>query len=255
MKDYLLKIIHNRKLYDGTYEMQLQVNEQLPEIKAGQFMQIETGRADTILRRPICICDINKDIITIIYSVIGKGTAFLALKAKNDTIKAILPLGNGFCLDDNISKVVLIGGGVGVAPLAMVPNKYPNKQYYNFLGFNSAEKVILQSRFQQAGKTVISTDDGSYGFKGYPTQALENEIEKISPDVILTCGSIPLLKQVAKISLKYGVKAYMSGETRMGCGVGACLVCACKITTKDGVSTNQRACVEGPVFDLSEIQL
>ncbi len=166
-----------------------------------------------------------------------------------------MPIGNGFTLEEKHRKIVLLGGGIGCAPLATVPVTYPDREYISYLGFSTAENVLFEKEFSSFGKTVVATDDGTCGRSGFITDALRADMAKISPDVILTCGPTPMLKAAARLSLETKVPAYMSGETRMGCGVGACLVCACDIKEKNGEIVRKRACVDGPVFRLEDIVL
>ena len=123
-----------------------------------------------------------------------------------------------------------------------------------FRRFSSKEKVCLTEQFAFA-KTTVCTDDGSVGYRGYPTDACRADIPSFKPDVILVCGAEGLMRAAAKLCLETGVPGYVSTESRMGCGVGACLVCACAVKNPDGTVSNKRACADGPVFSLKELVL
>ena len=251
MKDIHFTIKSNTPIASNIFQMELAADEQLPPIKCGQFLNLEVaGRRDLILRRPFCICKFGKNSMTIVYAVVGEGTSALSRLKRDTEIKAVLPLGRGFALTDSHKKVVLLGGGLGVAPLLPVPKCYPAPEFRAYLGFSNKSTVILEDDFRKAcGTVTVTTDDGSYGVQGYPTQALQRDIEAgYKPDVILTCGSHNMLKAVAKFALGHKIPAYASTEARMGCGVGACLVCVCKV---DGRYV--RVCANGPVFKLEEL--
>ncbi len=253
MKELIMTVEYNRELSQGVFEMKLH-GANLPQIKCGQFVNIETGRHDLLLLRPFCIYKKGADFIVIVYAVVGKGTENLSKIKAGADLRAVLPLGNGFTLSEEHKTVVLLGGGIGCAPLLMVPECYPGKKYYSFLGFPDKADVKFSEDFGKVSDTTVCTDNGSLGYKGFPTAALIERLKEIRPDVILTCGPKPMVKAVAKLCYEHGLRGYMSGEDRMGCGVGACLVCACKVRDGEGYK-NVRACVEGPVFDLSEVLL
>lgn len=254
MKDYCLKVAYNREVIGGVYEMKLIFGEKVPEIKCGQFLHLKAG-GEYLLRRPFCIYKFDSESVTVIYAVVGGGTRKIAQFQKDDSVCAVLPIGNGFTLSENHRKVVLLGGGIGCAPLLTVPVSYPNCEYYSYLGFSDKSMIMFASDFKKFGKTEVCTDNGSFGRAGYVTDVLRTDINKIKPDVILTCGPTPMLKAAARLSAETKIPAYMSGETRMGCGVGACLVCACAVKEKNGEIVNKRACVDGPVFNLEDILL
>ncbi len=252
MKDYLLKVTSSRKLTDTVFELTLKSDEKFEKIKSGQFLHLEVP--SLLLRRPFCIYKFTDYTVTVVVAKVGKGTEILSRIKVGDKLKAILPIGNGFTLEEKHKNVVLIGGGVGNAPLLSVTAEYPNKNFTAFCGFSTKANVMFESDFSSVTDLTVCTDDGSYGYAGFCTSKLEEYLKTSTPDVILTCGPTAMMKKVAKISLSYGVKAYMSCENRMGCGVGACLVCTCAVKRGDAIK-NVRACVDGPVFDLEEILL
>lgn len=255
MKDYRMKVVYNKEVAPDIYELKLNSKEKLEEIICGQFLHIKVPDDSLLLRRPFCVYKYDETSITVIYAVVGKGTKAMVKWKAGDEVLATLPLGNGFMLEEKHKRIVLLGGGVGSAPLLAVPVTYPDKEYFAFLGFTQKNKVLFEEDFRQVAQTQICTDDGSYGYHGFPTQALEEQLQQIRPDVILTCGSHAMMKGVAQFSLKHGIPAYVSAEARMGCGVGACLVCTCGVRQKDGSVVNRRVCADGPVFKLEDLVL
>ena len=253
MKDILLTVSQKRILNDSVVELVFAAKEKLPPIRCGQFLHLKVGGA-YLLRRPFCIHAFTEQTVTVVFAVVGGGTKQLASCKEGDTLYAVLPIGNGFTLEEKNKTVVLLGGGLGCAPLATVPVLYPDKTYHSYLGFGNKDAVLFEQTFAAFGKTTVATNDGSYGKKGFVTDVLKEDLARVKPDVILTCGPTPMLKAAAKLTLETGIPAYMSGEQRMGCGVGACLVCTCAVKGEDGVH-NKRVCVDGPVFKLEEVLL
>lgn len=254
MEDREFTVEYNKPLFDGVHEIKLHTDRRLPVMHCGQFLHLEVRGCPTILRRPFCLYKFDPQSVTIVVAVVGRGTEVLCKCKPGDRMNAILPIGNGFILAPEHKRIALIGGGVGCAPLASVGVCYPNREFRTYLGFTDISKLCFTEDFS-FGKTVVCTDDGSYGVKGFPTDACRAELDAFKPDVILTCGSMGLVKAVARLSAETGVPSYMSGESRMGCGVGACLVCTCAVKNPDGSISNKRACVDGPVFKLEDLVL
>ncbi|MDE6398342.1 MAG: dihydroorotate dehydrogenase electron transfer subunit [Clostridiales bacterium] len=254
MKDITLTIQQKRETAKDVWEITLVADSPLPPIHCGQFLHLRVG-GEYLLRRPFCIYKFTDTSVSIVVAVVGGGTRRLVRMPEGARMQAILPIGNGFTLGENHRKIVLLGGGVGCAPLASVPVTYPDREYISYLGFADKSMVQFEDTFAAFGKTVVTTDNGTYGKRGYVTDVLRADMQALRPDVILTCGPTPMLKAAAKLSLETKVPAYMSCETRMGCGVGACLVCACDIKEKNGEIVRKRACVDGPVFRLEDIVL
>ncbi len=254
MKDVLFTLAEKKLLCDGVWEFTLASQEALPPIRCGQFLHLKLDGA-FLLRRPFCIYKYDTHSVSLVVAVVGGGTRRLAELSAGTRLSAVLPIGNGFTLEKKHRKILLLGGGVGCAPLATVPVTYPDREYVSYLGFSRASNVMFEKEFGAFGKTVVGTDDGSYGRGGYITDILAADIDALCPDIILTCGPTPMLKAVARLSHQKKIPAYMSGESHMGCGVGACLVCTCAVKQPDGTIANKRACVDGPVFNLEDILL
>ena len=258
MNDYTLTITENVKVSADAWKMTLKSKVKLPEITGGQFLQFYIPeRLDLSLRRPFCVCEYDENTLTLYYAVLGRGTAAMAGLKKGTVTKCVLPLGNGFILKKEYKNVALIGGGLGVAPLLPVMKSYPDRNYRVYLGYRTAAHIFLQKEFEKCSHdAAIVTDDGSYGQRCFPTDVLRRDIENgYKPDVLLTCGPEPLMKTVGNIAAAHNTDAYMTGENRMGCGVGACLVCTCAVKGDDGVYRNLRSCADGPVFDLKKIKI
>lgn len=219
----------------------------------GQFVNIKAEGYS--LRRPISICDINKEkgTIRIIFEVRGKGTEKIAEIKKGELIDILAPLGgHGFDLYDNTKKAVIIGGGIGNPPLLPIAKFYGENSFV-ISGFKSAEKVILKDDFIKTGTHYnLCTDNGTAGKKAFVTDILGDILLEEKADIIYACGPIPMLKRIVDIAGVLNIETQISLEERMGCGVGACLVCACRVKIL-GEEKYLRVCREGPVFDGNEV--
>ncbi len=236
----MYKILINTKLADKVYLMVLEGDTS--KITApGQFINIKLD--GFFLRRPISICDYDDNTITIIYKVVGEGTQYMSVLEAGQKLDCLVGLGNGFDITKS-EKPLLIGGGVGVPPmynLAKTLIKDGQKPVV-ILGFNSKSEVFYDDKFKELGcDTYVTTVDGSYGIKGFVTDAMQG----IDFDYFYTCGPMPMFKA---INAATAVSGQFSFEERMGCGFGACMGCTCK--TKYG---NKRICKDGPVLEKEEI--
>lgn len=240
MKQGLFEIIENKPLTKNVYQMTLCGD--VSDITApGQFVNILLD--GLYLRRPISVCDLGEDTLTIVYKAVGKGTKQMSEMACG-TLDVLTGLGNGYDLSFSGSKPVLLGGGVGVPPMFLLAKKLiaEGKQVRVILGFNTANEVFYEEEFKKIGAEVtVTTVDGSYGMKGFVTDALA----EMDYSYFYTCGPEPMLKAVYKASKTSG---QMSFEKRMGCGFGACMGCSCKTITG-----YKRICKEGPVMQKEEI--
>lgn len=235
------------------YDMTVLCPEIAIKAKPGQFVHVKAEGFS--LRRPISICGIDQEAgtIRIVFEVRGEGTAQIAQIAQNQNIDLMGPLGNGFTLLDSSCKAIVVGGGIGVPPMLQAIAHY-GKNGRAVLGFRSADAVILEKDFVVAGAEVtLCTDDGSRGEKGFVTQALDKILNHEKPDIMYACGPIPMLKAIATMAMEKGIRCQISLEERMGCGIGACLVCACKTRKLDGETTYAHVCKDGPVFEAENI--
>lgn len=248
--DIRLTIISKSSVGDGIYHVVCAASDELPPIKAGCFAHIKVPNRD--LRRPICVYKSDRHTVDFIIAAVGSGTkAFTELDAGAE-FDAMLPLGNGFPIFADQTNAVLLGGGTGCAPLLKIAADNANLSCTAILGFASkAHKDVYGNDFDKVCKRVYyCTDDGSVGYHGYPTDLLT----ETAPEVLYVCGPMPLVKTARDFCKARGIKGYVSKEQHMGCGVGACLVCAVEIM-RDGKVHNLRACADGPVFDIEEIVL
>lgn len=240
MKQGIFEIIDNIALTDSVYKMTLK-GDTSAITAPGQFVNILLD--GLYLRRPISVCDVQGDVLTIIYKVVGKGTKQMA-SMKTGKLDLLTGLGNGYDLSLSGESPVLLGGGVGVPPMYLLARKLleQEKSVKVILGFNTKSEIFYEEAFQALGCDVtVTTVDGSYGVKGFVTDALCT----MDYTYFYTCGPEPMLKAVYRASATSG---QMSFEKRMGCGFGACMGCSCKTITG-----NKRICKEGPVMKKEEI--
>lgn len=240
MKQGVFEITENKALTQSVYQMTLRGD--VSDITApGQFVNIKLE--GLYLRRPISVCDVEDGKLTIIYKVVGKGTEQLS-KMEGGKLDLLTGLGNGYDLTVAGERPVLLGGGVGVPPMYLLAKQLiaQKKQVRVILGFNTKDEIFYEEAFKALGAEVtVTTVDGSYGMKGFVTDALS----AMDYTYFYTCGPEPMLKAVYKASKTSG---QMSFEKRMGCGFGACMGCSCKTITG-----YKRICKEGPVMRKEEI--
>ncbi len=240
MKQGLFKITKNIPLTDSVYLMELEGDTSDITVP-GQFINIKLD--GQFLRRPISVCDVNEKAVTIIYKVIGHGTEIMS-KYTNETLDVLTGLGNGYDTSLSGDRPVLLGGGVGVPPLYLLARKLieEGKKPSVILGFNTKDEIFYEEEFRKLGADVyVTTVDGSYGIKGFVTDALKS----IDYTYFYTCGPEPMLRAIHTASVTSG---QLSFEERMGCGFGACMGCSCKTLTG-----YKRICKEGPVMLKEEI--
>ncbi len=241
MKQGIFEIIENKYLTENVLRMKL--SGDTSEIKCpGRFVNIKLD--GFYLRRPISVCDFDENTLTIIYKVVGKGTKLMASMKKGEKLDVLTDLGNGYDTSLSGERPLLLGGGVGVPPLYNLAKKLiaEGKKVTVILGFNKKSEVFYEDEFKALGaETIVTTVDGSYGKKGFVTDAMK----ELSYTYFYTCGPEPMLKAVYKTSETEGE---MSFEKRMGCGFGACMGCSCKTITG-----YKRICKEGPVMKKEEI--
>ncbi len=246
-------IIKKQSIAKGIYDMTILCKEVAHIALPGQFVHILADGFS--LRRPISIASIDKDkgTIRIIFEVRGNGTEEIAKKNVNDVINMVAPLGGrGFKLLDKDKKVVCIGGGIGTPPMLALCEYYGSNATM-ISGFRNSSIAILQKDFSDTGaNTILCTDDGSCGKKGFVTEALKEYLANEKPDIIYACGPHPMLKAIVNIADENNINTQVSLEERMGCGVGACLVCACR-TVRNGEEYMAHVCQDGPVFNSKEV--
>ena len=240
MKQSIFTIISNEALTRDVYKMVLS-GDTSAVTNCGQFVNIQLD--GLFLRRPISVCDYDAETLTIIYKVVGKGTEAMAGMKSGEKLDILTGLGNGYDLTLSGENPVLLGGGVGVPPMYNLAKKLicEGKKVSVILGFNTESEIFYENEFKALGCDVtVTTVDGSYGVKGFVTDALPENYS-----YFYTCGPEPMLKAVYKATTTSG---QMSFEERMGCGFGACMGCSCKTITG-----YKRICKEGPVMKKEEI--
>ncbi len=283
-------IVKNKQIADDIYELILDIPKIASKIQPGQFMHFKINDStDPLLRRPLSVNRLIRKknskgfLVVVIYKVVGKGTALLAEKCAGDTMDVLGPLGNGFVfekLKTRCEQVLIVCGGMGVAPLIFLAEKLSKFKMQNyeskiivFIGAAKKNEIICADVFRKLGCEVkISTDDGTYGFHGKVTELLDKYLRGTKDTgrrTIYACGPLPMLYELNKIAYKYKLEGQVSVDKMMGCGVGACLGCVIKIKNYKSrhkawrgspkaakVKTDfvyKRICKDGPVFDIKEL--
>ena len=256
------RIIENKKLSEGIYS--LWIKTQIAALAGpGQFVLCYPKDKSTLLQRPISICEINpaKDSLRIVFRVAGKGTAEFAALSQGEEIRLLGSCGNGYDIEnaDRSEKIYLVGGGIGVPPMLQTGKALKEKgaDICFVLGYRNADMFLYEDFKAMAGEEniLIATDDGSRGCRGTVIDAMR--AAGVEKGTIMACGPMPMLKGLKAFAGEKAMKAYISLEERMACGVGACLGCVCKTVKKDEHSrvNNARICVEGPVFDAEDVEI
>ncbi len=243
MQRVILTISKNVALTPLIYEMTL-VGDVSGVACAGQFVEIALD--GLYLRRPISVCNYEEGKLTIIYKVVGKGTDLMAQMAEGTQLDVLTGLGNGFDINHECKKPLLVGGGVGVPPLYRLTRDLiaRGKEVAVVLGFNTESEIFYAEKFEEAGaKVIIATADGSVGIKGFVTDAIAES--GVDYDYFYSCGPLPMLKALCSATTTSGE---VSLEERMGCGFGICM--GCSIMTTNGA---KRVCKDGPVFKKEEV--
>ena len=257
----------NRKIAPGHFLLSIALPISFPVPVPGQFVMLRnTGNYAMILSRPFSVHgfrkDRNKAILEILYRVSGRGTLLLSNMNAGAEVKVLGPLGRGFACAPGVKKIILLAGGVGVAPLAFflhreMQNRENSASIDVYLGAKDAEVLKgMESRVQAGADEIrMATDDGSVGYHGPVTDILKKELRNFARDhtMIFACGPSAMLRSLALIIKDKPIDCMVSLEERMACGIGACLGCVVETEDKDGKTTYKRVCKEGPVFDIREI--
>ena len=249
------KLVEKTAISAGIFSFTILCPEVAAMAVCGQFVHIRVEGCT--LRRPISICEVNRSsgTIRIVFEIRGSGTDKLSELNVGDDVDMIAPLGNGFTVTElkENEKIIVVGGGIGVPPMLETAKAHRNA--VAVLGFRSYDKIILASDFKAAGvETIICTDDGSVGVKGTIEQPLREQLEKGGVAAVYACGPKPMLAAVMSAAKQYGVFCQVSLEERMGCGVGACVGCVCRVN-RGGEEKMLRVCKDGPVFNAEEVIL
>ncbi len=256
MKKYQLdlRVYANHMVSNNATLLTLQSDQPLPDMVAGQFAELQVPSAKVLLRRPISIhaVDRKENLVEFLIQIVGQGTESLASLKAGDTVNVLLPLGNGFSYrTTHVSRPLLVGGGVGVAPLLFLGQELAESGIRpTFLFGGRSESFILrQDEFRKYGDLFMTTEDGSAGEKGFVTDhSLLMDSESF--DRIYACGPTPMLKAIARWAMEHETACEVSLEHRMACGIGACLCCV-EDTADQG---NVCVCKEGPVFQIERLK-
>ncbi len=251
MFNEICRVLKNKEVVQGIYEMELLSQCIADAAEPGQFLHIRINEGlYPLMRRPISIHKVDRahGAVSILYHIAGIGTSELSRLKEGSNLDVMGPLGKGFpVLKDR--KCAVVGGGIGTAPLLELTRNLENSDAY--LGYRNT--IYKVDAFDEVCQEVfVATEDGSFGHHGFVTDKLQENIRKY--DVVYSCGPKPMLKKVMELCQSNGVECYVSLEERMGCGIGACLVCACKIKGEDGQWHHKKACKDGPVFDAREVE-
>lgn len=254
------KVISQTEIADGIYDMWIET-DLAASAKAGQFICVYPHDKSTLLPRPISICeaDREKGSVRIVYRIVGKGTEEFSFYQAGNEIKILGNLGNGFPVEAAEGKrVFLMGGGIGIPPMLQLAKdlKAEGKaaEVTVIAGYRNGQ-LFLKEDMERYAAVHIATEDGSAGIKGNVLDVIG--AGGLQGDIIMACGPMPMLRAVKRYAAENGIKAYISLEERMACGVGACLGCVCRTKEKDAHShvRNARICTDGPVFPAEDVDI
>jgi dihydroorotate dehydrogenase electron transfer subunit len=254
--EFTCRVSKQLSLAPDYYLLSLEAPELARNAFPGQFVMLRCGEGyDNFLRRPMSIhqVDRNQGQVVFLYQVKGKGTNWLSKRISGDLLSLLGPLGHGYTCSGPAGKGLLIGAGVGVAPLLFLASELAARQWelVILMGARSKAGILLPDAFMEYGKVKTATEDGSCGIQGTILDLAANELENSSFDSIFSCGSSAVLKGVQEISREKGIPAELSLDERMACGVGACVGCVCQ--GADG--SYLKVCQDGPVFSAGEVVL
>lgn len=247
-----LNLVSSRRLTRDYFILELSSNKSLPEILPGQFVQFRVDNdRKTFLRRPLSVYDVDygNNTLSLLIKEVGSGTRAMARLESGVSVNLIYPLGNSFSIGPENTRSLLVGGGVGVAPLFLLAKhlRALSHKFKFLLGYQSSEDIIEKEKFAGLGELLITTDDGSYGYKGLVTE--HPELQEYKYDRIYCCGPEPMMRAVASIARSGNKFCEVSLENSMACGYGVCLCCVVE-TNRGNVCT----CTEGPVFNINELK-
>ena len=244
MNTFNAKILSNEEVAEKIFQLTLDAPELAQISRAGQFVQVKISDEFT-LRRPLGIASTAGGKVKIFYRAVGRGTENLSKRRAGECLNILGALGNGFTPRDG--KILLVGGGMGLAPLLCAAEKFSANVLMG--GRNRGEVIFWQEEFRPHVEEIfITTDDGSFGQKGFVTDLLPEILAAKNYSAILTCGPEIMMRGVAKLALEKNLPCEVSFEKRMACGLGACL--SCSIDTVDG---RRKVCKDGPVFDAQKV--
>lgn len=243
-------VLDNKEISPNIFKIVTRSMELARDSKPGQFVNFYSKDGSRILPRPISICETNKinNTLTFVYAVVGKGTEEFSRIKVGEYLDVLGNLGNGYSIDDDINEHIIVGGGLGIPPLLELAKTLKGKISV-YLGYRS--ETFLLKEFEDLGIQVyIATDDGSKGLKGTVVDLLKQN--KARGQMVYSCGPKPMLRALSSWVDQEGIQAQFSLEERMGCGIGACVGCVCKIKKEESFEY-KKVCVDGPVFWSREV--
>jgi dihydroorotate dehydrogenase electron transfer subunit len=262
-----MTVSRNTMIAPAHFAMGLSCEKPYENARPGQFVMVQIPQVDDlVLRRPFSICRLAYEGnrfrgITLLYRVVGKGTSKLAQLKEGDILDVLGPLGRGFDIPENIQSAFIVAGGIGIAPLLFLLSELGEKNHILksisvFLGARSKDEILCRGEIEKmAEKGVVlhvTTDDGSLGEKNLITGPLEKCLEEKPPEMLYACGPLAMLKKVAQLAVRSGIRCQISMETLMACGMGACLGCA--VNNAKHPNQYDHVCMDGPVFDLGRFE-
>ncbi|MCL2354476.1 MAG: dihydroorotate dehydrogenase electron transfer subunit [Oscillospiraceae bacterium] len=255
-----IKLVKIDKLKEDILKFTCEAPEIVAEALPGQFIEVKvTKTMEPFLRRPISIHNVNKtnNTIEFIFQVRGRGTTFLSEVEEGEMLDVIGPLGDSSFNIEGFKNIAIIGGGIGIFPLYELAKQGMEKANVNiYLGFRNKDFIVLEEEFKKVSSNlIITTDDGTYGEKGYAIDYLESDIDKLNIDSIFACGPHPMLKKVQEIAKNKNIPCQISLEERMACAIGACMGCSVKLATGDDTVMYARVCKDGPVFNSNKVEI
>jgi dihydroorotate dehydrogenase electron transfer subunit len=229
------KTYENVEISEGVYMLTIKGKF---NVRPGQFFMLKVDSKEPLLPRPISVYDVATDKISFLYQIVGKGTKLLSKLSENDEVQIMGPLGNGFDVERIKGKIAVVSGGIGIAPLIYLIKKLKDCEIDLYAGFRNVDYSV-DIVDKNVNNVYLSTESGKIGHKGYVTDLIDPQKYK----TVICCGPEIMMKKVVSKCNDVKVPVYVSMESHMACGIGACLVCTCKTT--DG---NKRTCKDGPVF-------
>jgi len=255
------RVISNNQVSTNLFEMEVKAPQVVPLCKPGQFIHLRVSdQYDPLLRRPLSLYDVDRheNTITLLYKVVGRGTEILSRITAGEYLDIMGPLGRAFSYPQAGQAALLVGGGVGIAPLLFLARELLNQGYQTkvLYGTQSSDDLVAMDRFRQLGAEIWpATMDGKIGYQGLVTDLLREHlsVQEKESMFIYTCGPEPMMAQVAAYASEHGLEGQVSLEENMACGVGACLGCARQLKSSD--KGYVKVCKDGPVFGLRELEL
>lgn len=245
-------VVSNERLAEGVGLIALRSPRIAHDVRPGQFVHVRIAEgADFILRRPFSVHRVAGDTLELLYQVLGRGTAALAEARPGAALSLAGPLGSGWRVPDRLEHALLVAGGLGAAPLAMLAEELAERGTLVTVAYGAPtrDRLVARAVFDRVARKVeVATDDGSAGERGFVTALVERLLADDSPGLVYACGPELMERAVANLASTAGVPCQVSLERLMACGVGACL--SCVVSTAEGP---KRCCVEGPVFDAEEV--